>query len=375
MDHLEHPKQRRPQPPPNRPIGLGIIGCGKVARERHLPALKRLKDFRITALCDTDPRQMNSLGLEDPGRYGHYLDLIEDPRVDAVAVLTPTAAHGEPAMAVMAAGKPLFLEKPLALDLETGLCLVQKAGQVSSLTLLGFHLRWHRLVTRARAFIGSGALGDLKALHSTFTHDRTGHGAPDWHRQLNQGGGVIFNEAIHHFDLWYALTGCRVETIASFSRASDQYENAVHTLTATLSDQVSATGIFSFGTSPQSRVELLGERGRLVLDLYRFDGMEFHPRRVYPGDLKHRAKQCLSTLAQLPTALKMITRGGDFDGAFYRMWQDFSRAIRWGTPLPVTFKEGQYALATALTALESARSGRTVAVKALLPPQQEAAHD
>ena len=245
-------------------IKIGIIGCGKVAIERHFPALKLLDNVEVIAISDIDPGRMQKIGTQFKveNQFSDYLELLDYPEVEAVGVLTPTPSHAEIGTAVLKAKKHLLLEKPMALNMEECDQLIAQSRLSSCKVLLGFNLRWHCQVQRARKFIQTGALGNIKAINSVYTHYRLGQHAPDWHRKLALGGGVSFNEAVHHFDLWRYLTQSEIEQVSSFSRPSRYYEDETHVTNACLSNGALATGIFTFTTSPSSEVEIFGDKGR-----------------------------------------------------------------------------------------------------------------
>ncbi|MDF1551811.1 MAG: Gfo/Idh/MocA family oxidoreductase [Deferrisomatales bacterium] len=344
------------------PLRLGIIGCGKVAEERHLPALQRLPQINVVAAADVDADRVEMLsqrfGVEH--RFTDYRALVDRQDIDAVGVLTPTQSHAEIGLAALAAQKHVLIEKPLALNLDECDQLLARAAGSPVKVVVGFNLRWHRLVSRARELVQSGVLGPIKAIHSVYTHDRIGADAPDWHRKLSLGGGVLFNEAVHHFDLWQYLLGTEVEQVFSFSRPSGQYEDAIHVTTATLANGALATGLFSFRTSPTSQLEIYGEAGRLHLDCYRFDGLALYPRTTYPGDLRDRAKKAVLAVQGLPDAVPALRQGGDFQATFCGLWRHFAGCIAQDGPSECTLEDGRRALRTALASLAAASSGRPV---------------
>jgi predicted dehydrogenase len=343
-------------------VRLGIIGCGRVAEERHLPPLLNLPEVRVVAIADLDLARSSRLAdrLGAALRFEDYRALLDRSDVDAVAILTPTGSHAEIGIAALDAGKHVLVEKPLALNLAECDRFISRAGQSNCKVVVGFNLRWHRLVRRALDFLATGAAGRVKAIRSTYTHARTGETAPDWHRKLDLGGGVSFNEAVHHYDLWRLLTGSRIEQICSFSIPSPQYEDETNAVAARLSGGVTATGVFSMQTGPTSEVEIYGERGRLVLSLYRFDGLEFFPTSEYPGDLVDRLKKTLATVSSLP----LLRRGGDFQATFDGLWRHFIDCILLDLPSRCTLEDGRASVETALAALESACSGVVVRIRA-----------
>ena len=345
-------------------IKLGLIGCGRVAEERHLPALRHLPDVRVVAVADTDAARMRTVAdrFGVVHRFGDHRALLDQADVDAVGILTPTRSHAEISLAALDAGKHVLVEKPLALNRTECDRLTARSSDSPCKVVVGFNLRWHRLVRRARAFVETGALGRIKAIRSVYTHHRTGENAPAWHRKIELGGGVSFNEGVHHFDLWRYLLQAEVEQVFSFSRPSAHYEDETHVTSARLSSGVLATGVFTFQSSPNSEVEIYGESGRLYLSCYRFDGLEFFPNVTYPGDLADRLTKAVFALRELPQAVPIMRRGGDFAVTFQGLWRHFIDCILQDEAPECTLDDGTRALCIALAAMESASSGQPVRI-------------
>lgn len=346
---------------------LGIIGCGRVAEERHLPALRRLPGVCVVAVADVNRSRMDHLGerLGVARRFADYRALLDLAEVEAVAVLTPTQSHAEIGLAALDAGKHILVEKPLALNLADCDRLRSRAAASGCKVVVCFNLRWHRLVRRARAFVQAGALGRIKAVRSVYTHNRSCHDAPDWHRKLDLGGGVCFNEGVHHFDLWRHLLGKEVEQIFSLSVPFDRFEDETNAVTGRLTDGAVATAIFSFRTGPTSEVEIYGESGRLQISLYRYDGLAFFSHAKYPGDVADRLVKSLASVRSLAEAIPLMRRGGDFGVTFDGVWKHFLDCIHHDKPSECTLEDGRRALEVALAAVRSARTGLPVQIGAM----------
>ncbi len=101
-------------------LRVGIVGCGEVVQILHLPSLYQLGDkFRVTALCDVSRTVLEAIG-DAAGvakRYLDYQELIAQDDVDVVLITNPHAYHAEVALAAIAAGKHVFVEKPMCLTL------------------------------------------------------------------------------------------------------------------------------------------------------------------------------------------------------------------------------------------------------------------
>lgn len=345
-------------------IRLGIIGCGKVCWERHHPALRRTPEFQVRAVCDRDAARANRIGalFGAPRVFTNFRKMLADCELEAVAVLTETAAHTEAGVAVLESGKHLFLEKPIALTAADARSLIDARERSGRVAQLCFNLRWHRLVRHARELVRQGMVGEVKAIQSVYTHDRNGEGAPDWHRKAALGGGVVLNEAVHHHDLWRYLTGQNVSQVHLRSRPSEAYEDETSVISASLEGGILATGVFSFLSGPNSEVEIFGDRGRLLISLYRFDGLQFYSWRTYPGDSIDRLKRGARALLKLPALVADARNGGGFQATFAACWRSFGRAIQTGAPVGCTLEDGLRALEVALAAVVSTRSGLPVDV-------------
>jgi UDP-N-acetyl-2-amino-2-deoxyglucuronate dehydrogenase len=329
-------------------LRLGLIGCGRVAWERHLPALRQAKGFRVVAAADTDAARLAQF---DAGqRHTDYRALLSRSDVDAVGILTPTASHAEITLEALAAGKHVLVEKPLALNAAECDRMIERAAVTPVKVVVGLNLRWHRLVRRARELLAGGATGRVTAIRSVYTHERTGENAPDWHRMRATGGGVLLNESIHHFDLWRYLLGAEVVDVFASTKGSSRYEDETSSVTATLTGDVQASGVFAFRTAPNSEVEIFGDNGRLYLNCYRFDGLEFYPRTSFPGDAGIRLRNLVNSLPG----------GGGFTESFRGLWQHFHDCIRNDEPPGCTLLDGKRATETAAACVRSACEGRPV---------------
>lgn len=338
-----------------RTIRVGIIGCGKVAAEHHLPALRRVPGARVVTAVDVDPARLNRVadrfGIEQ--RLADYRMLLERDDIDLVAVLTSTPSHAELGLAVLDAGKHMFMEKPATLTLADGERLVERAARSSRLSMVGYNLRRHRLALRMREIVASGALGQIHAVRSAYTHWRSSDDVPEWHRTRALGGGVVLNEAVHHFDLWRFLLGREVARISSCTLPSSEYEDQVCVVAARMSDGVLASGVFALKTSPHCEVEIFGEAGRLYLSFHRFDGLAFYSNRTHAGSLAHRMKHLFSSLQAAPEIIGNLRRGGDMEDTYRAQWQHFIDCVREGRPPECSLTDGNRATQIALAAVEA----------------------
>jgi predicted dehydrogenase len=128
--------------PGDRPIRIGVIGCGEIAQIMHLPYLHELPEFEIAALCDASPTVVDAVGerFRVSARYTDYRDLVALPSVDAVAVCTPD--HAAVAQAAAEHGKHLLVEKPLAFSPAEADLVIDAAAANRVVLMVGYMKRF-----------------------------------------------------------------------------------------------------------------------------------------------------------------------------------------------------------------------------------------
>lgn len=347
-----------------RPLRLGVIGCGWVAQERHLPALHDLRDAEVIAISDTNAECLNRVAerFHIQNRCLDYRVMLDLPTIEAVAVCVPTQFHVEIALAVLDAGKHVFIEKPLALNLDDAARLIERAAQSRHKAMVGFNMRWHRLVRQAREIIQRGSLGGLDLMRTVFTAGS--HFRPDlppWRLQHELGGGLLFEHAVHHFDLWRFLLRSEVEEVLAKSWGEQSAAERT-TVAAQMENGVLAASVFSLGASADNELEIYGQAGRLRVSCYRFDGLDFCRTSDSPGGIRTRVQGVARALREVPQAVLRLRQGGDYVASYQAEWRHFIDAVRHDTPVECTLTDGRRALQVALAAMHSAASGQAVKV-------------
>lgn len=343
-----------------RAVRLGLVGCGRVTELRHLPALREVSGIEVRALADVDAARLASVGerFGVARRFVDYREMMEAGDVDAVAVCVPPRLHTEVALAALAAGKHVLIEKPLALKLEECELLTERAAQAPTLkVLVGFNLRWHRLVREARAIVGRGELGEIRLVRTVLTSGvRSDADFSEWRKERETGGGALFELGVHHFDLIRFLLGDEVAEVAASSPAPDE----TATVAARMRGGAQVLSAFSESTGENHGIEIYGARGWLRLSCYRADGLELFGAAQYEGTLGARLRKLRQTLAQLPSMIRQSRRGGDYVASYASEWQHFADAINEDSTIEATLADGTRSLEITLAAWESAAHGRTV---------------
>ena len=256
----------------------------------------------------------------------------------------------------------MLVEKPLALSLADCDALVAASTKANGLAMTGFHMRWHRLLVRAREVIASGVLGHLESIRATWNSPRGDDIAPPWKRTRVNGGGAIVELGVHLFDQWRFLTGAEVIDVFARARHGTRDDESA-TISASLSNGMLAEAIVSERTSHDIEIEVSGDQGRLRISCQRFDGLELYLARKQPGMLAPRMRGICARVPRIAaragahakhSATTAIRIAGE--------WQHLIDCVRDGGMPGCSMLDGRAAVRVALAAAASASSGEAVRV-------------
>jgi myo-inositol 2-dehydrogenase/D-chiro-inositol 1-dehydrogenase len=229
--------------------------------------------------------------------------------------------------------------------------------------MVGYHMRWHRMVRQARALLDQGVLGPLESVRMIWYGPRDDRDLPEWRARRELGGGALIETGVDHFDLWRHLVGADVDEIFARSRSGRRDDEAA-VVSAVFDNGVLGSAVFSERTTEDIEFEVCGAAGRLRVSCNRVEGLALHPAGSDPASPRARLRRIPEILRLLPTALRNLRQGGDFKTSYRTQWEHFLGAIRTGGPVGCTLADGRAALQTALAAVESAASGHPVRLSA-----------
>ncbi|MDD2579747.1 MAG: Gfo/Idh/MocA family oxidoreductase [Eubacteriales bacterium] len=184
---------------------VGIVGCGGIAENKHLPALSKLKNVEIVAFCDIIRERAEKAaaqyGTEDARVFEDYLELAALPDLDVIHVLTPNKSHAPITIAALEAGKHVMCEKPMAKTAAEAKAMVEAAKRTGKKLTIGYQSR-HRSDSRLlKQMVEEGRLGEI---YYAKAHAIRRRAVPTWGVFLNeeeQGGGPLIDIGTHALDL------------------------------------------------------------------------------------------------------------------------------------------------------------------------------
>ena len=256
-----------------RTIRWGIIGCGDVTEVKSGPALQKANNSTLVAVM----RRNGALAQDYAQRHGvpkWYDDgaaLINDPDVDVVYVATPPVAHHEYTMMAAAAGKPIYVEKPMAMNMAQCQEMLD-ACEVAQIPLwVAYYRRSLPRFMKIKALIDQGAIGTIHAvniqlLRQSLPHEQDAENRP-WRLQPEIGGGGLFMDlAVHTLDfLDYALGPIQSVRGSAANQAGHYEAEDIVTASFVFDSGVQATGLWCFNSFTYlDSSEIIGDRGKIT---------------------------------------------------------------------------------------------------------------
>jgi predicted dehydrogenase len=192
-------------------LAVGVIGTGFVG-PAHVEAVNRCGLAEVIAIAGSSEKKARQktaeFGIERA--YGDYMELIKDPDIKAIHNCTPNNLHFPINKAILAAGKHVISEKPLALDSREAKLLLAATERVAVIHAVVYNYRHYPMVAQLRSMIQSGDLGTIYAVHGSYLQDWLLYETDySWRVESNLGGAsrAVADIGSHWFDLVQFLIG------------------------------------------------------------------------------------------------------------------------------------------------------------------------
>jgi len=190
----------------SKKLQVGIIGCGDIANNKHMPALKKLSDeCEMTSFCDIKINRAikaaEEFGTENAKAYKNYQKLLKDEKIDVVHVLTPNDSHSPITVAAFQANKHVMCEKPMAHNKEGAEEMMEAWRQSDKKFTIGYQNRFRGDVQKLKTDSQKDMLGEI---YFAKAHALRRKAVPSWGVFLDkskQGGGPLIDIGTHALDL------------------------------------------------------------------------------------------------------------------------------------------------------------------------------
>ena len=330
-------------------VRFGVLGVGRIGRIHARNLATQVEGAELVAIADPrmDVAREVAARWHVPHVYADYHDVLRHPQVDAVVIATPTDTHARIIVEAAEAGKHIFCEKPIALDLaaiDQALETVERAGVKLQ---VGFNRRFDPTFKRVRELVAQGAVGTPHLLRITSRDPE-----PPPLEYVKVSGGIFLDMTIHDFDMARYLMGEEVEEVyamgavlvdPSIGQAGD-----VDTAVVTLRFRSGAMGVIDNSRKAvygyDQRVEVFGSGGMAAGENRTPDA-----HVLADGQGIHRPKPLYFFLER-------------YMDSFIAEMQAFVAALQEDREPPVTGRDGRMAVVLGLAAWKSLREERPVRV-------------
>ncbi len=339
---------------PKKQLRIGVLGAGNFAGAVMLPALKAIPTFELVGIASASGMSAKYAA----NRFGfHYAtsdetQILNDPQVEIVAILTRHNLHARQVIAALRAHKHVFCEKPLALN-QAELDAIQEALiepwnspetlETDSPPLLtaGFNRRFSPMAQQLKAFLGEhseplAAYYRVNAGYLPLAH---------WTHDPEQGGGRIIGEGCHFIDFLTFLVGSAPSSVTAGGLPDGgRYREDNVVLTFTFPD--GSVGVVSYLANgdkafPKERVELFcGGRVAILDDFRSLELVSNGRRKVFRSRLRQ-------------------------DKGHSQEWQAFAAAIRSDGPAPIPYDQLFGVMNAAFASIEALRTGNKIPIRPL----------
>ncbi len=329
-------------------LGWGLVGASAIAHEWVIDAIRAVPGDEVVAVFSTDPARGARYAADQriPAAHASLDALLADPKVGAVYVSTTNDLHHGQVVAAARAGKHVLCEKPLALTVREAREMIDACAAAGVVLAVNHHLREAATHRKIRELVAAGAVGEVryaKVFHAGLlpAHLQT------WRlRDPRTGPGAILDLTVHDVDTLRHILGAEPVEVVALSQQAGMASGGIEdgAMTAIRFDSGAVAQTHDAFTVPFARtaIEVHGSAGSIIAR----DVMTQRPI----GEVVLRTARGEEVVPCQP------------ENMYDRTVRAFGAAVRGQGRPSCTGEDGLRALATALAALESARTGRRVAV-------------
>jgi len=262
-------------------INWGIIGCGNVTEVKSGPAFNKVADSRLIAVMRRNAELAEDYARRHniPRFYTIADDLINDSEINAVYIATPPLNHAEYALKTLNAGKPVYIEKPMALNYTECVMINDAAKKYNLPVFVAYYRRTLPGFLKIKNLIESGEIGKPRFVQFqifNYPSEDEKAGRLPW-RVIPEisGAGHFFDLASHQLDYLDFLFG-PVQKVSSVvvNQANNYRAEDFVSAGFLFDDNIAATGIWSFSVSPEGNrdsFEVVGEKGIIKTSTFTYE--------------------------------------------------------------------------------------------------------
>jgi len=264
-------------------LNWGFIGCGEVTEKKSGPAFNEVSGSKVAAVMSRNKEKARSYANRHNIRkwYTDPQELIDDPDVNAIYIATPPSSHATFAIMAMRAGKPVYVEKPLASNYDDCARINRISEQTGVPCFVAYYRRYLPYFNRVKEIIDSGTIGCVTNVQVRFSCPprdldyNSGQSLP-WRLQPDiAGGGYFYDLAPHQLDILQELFGIITEANGMCANRGGLYP-AEDSISACFKFEsgIPGSGSWCFvghKSAKEDRIVVIGDKGSLGFSVYNYD--------------------------------------------------------------------------------------------------------
>jgi predicted dehydrogenase len=265
-------------------VNWGIIGCGDVTEIKSGPAFNIVENSRLVAVMRRNAEKAKDYAARHnvPRWYTDADQLINDPEVNAVYIATPPSSHEQYAIAAMNAGKPVYVEKPMALNYAAAKNIAAEAGAKNIKLVVAHYRRQWPLFKKLKALIDDRVIGDIRLVRlelfkTPFSKEQLADEKIAWRVDPAIAGGGIFHDlAPHQLDIMYQLFGpAKKITGIATNQAGNYAADDMVAGNILFENNIVLSGAWYFNAPVKAdHCEIIGSSGKLSFSFFSGNSIE-----------------------------------------------------------------------------------------------------
>ncbi len=266
----------------------GFIGCGDVTEKKSGPAFSAVAGSSVVAVMSRTAQHARNYAERHgiPHWYTDAQELLNDPDVNAIYVATPPSSHATYAIMAMRAGKPVYVEKPLASTYEDCARINRVSEETGQPCFVAYYRRYLPYFQKVRDIIASGAIGKTLNVQIRFAvppreKDSASAEQQPWRVKPDiAGGGYFYDMAPHQLDFLQSIYGVITEARGICANRGGLYQ-AEDTVSACFEfeDGMPGSGSWCFvahESAHEDRIDIVGDKGLLCFSVFDFKPIRVH---------------------------------------------------------------------------------------------------
>lgn len=266
-------------------VNWGIIGCGDVCEVKSGPAFNKISNSKLAAVMRRDLAKAKDYAARHqvPKFYNNAEELINDSEVNAIYIATPPASHEMYTEQALAAGKPVYVEKPVTLNAASCQRMIRMSKHYDNNVSVAHYRRGLPLFKKAKALVLDGVIGNVRLVKLSVLQPPASkiitQTDDNWRVNPEVSGGGLFHDlSPHQLDIMYWIFG-EPKTVHGFSANQAKQYNApdITTLTAIYDNNIHLSGSWAFNVAAAATddtCEIIGDKGKLRFSFFKKSTLE-----------------------------------------------------------------------------------------------------